>query len=300
MLKHMFPRKGDVGIFERQAPVGFIFEPKLDSIRVFLYKEEENIKIFDQNNRDVLFKFPEMLDVYFDINANRCVLDGILIFLEEGKPNSLLLQERELAETKSKIKTHSKRWPAKLFVFDILQIEDALLLDLPLKKRREFLEKTITNSEVLGICPYSLNGKALWKEVKEKNYEGLIAKNLSGKYSQGKSWEWLKIQNFETKNLIVSGITEKSFLLSYYDKTGKLLLFGELNKDQNTKQLEKYIKKRYKEIKTKENFFDLQERDVKWIKPEIVVKVRLDENRIDLIRVRLDKLPFQCVAEDEI
>lgn len=310
MFKHMRPRKGDLSILEKPAPIGFIFEPKFDSIRVFLYKEKDNIAIVNEKNIDILFKFPEMLDLPLYIDAENCVLDGMLVVFKDKKANSSLLQERDLAETQTKIRVQSKKNPATLLVFDILEINRAILTNEVLKKRREILEKIIKNSDLISLCPSSLNGKAMWEEVKEKDYEGIIAKSLTSKYWQKRSWDWLEIKNFETANVIITGMTEKTFLLATYKNNGILYYVGELQKEnqKENKIFEKYIKTKIKKLGTKEKPFTLpfgfEIEKANWLKPEIVIKVKHEGlyqgvlKNPQLIRIRLDKPIEQCMLDE--
>ncbi|MEM4641028.1 MAG: hypothetical protein QXW65_00700 [Candidatus Pacearchaeota archaeon] len=307
MFKHMFPRPGDASVLEKPAPIGFIFEPKFDSIRVFLYKEKDNIALTNQLNIDILFKFPEMLDLPLHIKADHCVLDGVLVVFKDDKADSRLLQERDLLEKQEQIKAKSKKIPATFLVFDILEINGIALLDNTLKKRREILERVVENSELIRLCPSSLNGKEIWKEVEEKEYDGVIAKSLSSKYVQGRSWDWLKIKNFDTSNSIVAGMNEKTFLLGAY-KNNVIKNVGELKKE-SSKVLESYLKGKIKKLETKEKIFDFpfgfEIKKIKWFKPEIVVKIRhegFQEGKLknpQLVRIRFDKLPEQCILEDE-
>lgn len=300
MFKHMIPKKGDEGILEKPAPVGFIFEPKFDGTRIFLYKDKENLSLVNELGIDILFKFPEMLDIPAYIKLEKCVLDGVIVALKESIPNSEALQARELLEPE-KSKIRRKRFPAVFFVFDILEANKVLLTNELLKKRREILEKSIKESDIIKICPSSLTSKVIWEKVKEGGYEGVIAKALGSRYWPGKTWDWLKIINFHTQNAIITGVTEKTFLLSAY-KNGALQDLGMLEKNGF---LKKYIKKRICDLETEKKPFDI---DIKarWLKPEIIIKVKHDgfqENKLKnpkFMRIRFDRLPEQCVIENEI
>ncbi|UCD20550.1 MAG: ATP-dependent DNA ligase [archaeon] len=300
MFRHMMPKMGDPAMFERPTPVGFFFEPKLDGIRVFIYKEKDNLTIVNQQGIDITFKFPELLDLPIYIKPEKCVLDGIITVLKEGRPDSKLIQKRELAETSASIRNRTKRFPVTLFVFDILEFGKAPLTQDWIKKRKEILEKTVKNSDIIQIMPSVLNGRAVWEEIKEKNYFGVVAKTINGKYLEGINWGWLKIKHREILNAIIIGYTEEEFLLAVYNPY-HLKYIGSVKKD---KDLKTFFNKKIKFLKSKT--FLAQIPKSKWLKPAIVAKIEhkgWEDGKLKnprLLRVCLDKHPDSCVIKDEI
>jgi len=297
MFKHMFPRKGDVGIVEKPAPIGFLFEPKLDGTRVFVYKNNENITIVNSLGIDISFKFLELSHLQEDITAESCVLDGILTVYENGILSSEALQSRELAENPAIITQRSKKNPATFLVFDILEVNHKPLADEWLRKRKEILNAIIQKSDIIQIVPSKLTGRAVWEEAKNKNYEGLIAKSSSSKYEQGKSWSWLEIANIKTIHAFIAGLSEDLLLLGTY-KNGAINYIGEVKKP---KKISAYLNKKIKTLKTKDKIGEFPRYLA--IKPEIVLKLQYESfknNQIKdpkILRICFNKLPTECILE---
>jgi len=298
----MFPKRGDLGIFDRPAPIGFIFEPKLDGIRVFLYKDQENIIFVNSLGIDISFKFPELHQIAYQIRAKNCVLDGIITIIKENQVQSNLIQDRELAEQPASIQNRSKRNPATFFVFDVLEVEGTLMTKEWLKVRKQILSNLIEESDLIKIIPSTLNGRSLWMQIKQNNNEGLIVKNSGSKYESGINWSWLKLYNKKFTNAIVAGYTDKSWILGTY-RDNVLTYFGEVKKENNT--ILNIIKTKIKTLKTNDpEHFKIPGATL--LKPQIIAKVKFDAfeegvlKNPEILRIRLDKLPYQCVFDKEL
>lgn len=314
--KVMLPRNGSPSIFERKNPVGLIFEPKFDGTRVLIYKEGRDIEIINQRGVDIIYKYPELLDIPFNIKAESCVLDAVIVVLDkDSMPNPKMLQQREQTNSKELIYNKSKTMPSTIFVFDILEKNGQVLINTPLSERKRILGEVIDNTYFIRPCPYVLTGKQLWEDIQRRGMEGLIAKDLNSKYEQGvRSWAWLKINNFNTTNTIVAGFTkgkaERSFtdliLASYVPDKQVPIYIGRISKCLDV-QTERKFRRLLGQLKTSEPFLPENERmkvsgEVEWLKPEIIIKVRymgLTKNNEliepTFIRLRFDKGPEDCI-----
>ena len=76
VYEHMQPKRGSTNILDRSNLIGYIFEPKFDGIRVLIYKDKEDIAIFNQIKKDLIALFPEFLDLPAFVKAKSCVLDA--------------------------------------------------------------------------------------------------------------------------------------------------------------------------------------------------------------------------------
>jgi len=300
----MFPKQGDPGMFERPAPVGFIFEPKLEGTRIFIYKDEDNIAIVNQQGIDITFKFPELLDLPIYIKAKNCVLDAVLTVLKDGKPDSLSLQKRELAESKKAIEAGIKNRVATVFMIDVLEVNGVQLADEWLKKRKEILASIIKESDLINLIPYSLNGRSVWQQVKEKNYSGIIAKAIGSRYSPAQGWSWLKVPNFKTLNAVIIGFKEKAILLGAYKNKELKFLTEILKKDIDKKTLSN-LNFKMKKFRTKKKtvFSEIQ---ASWLKPVLTVKLKYDSfkdntfENLEILRQRFDLISTQCIVPEEL
>ncbi|MCX8194052.1 MAG: ATP-dependent DNA ligase [Candidatus Pacearchaeota archaeon] len=320
--KFMLSKQGDKSIFERKNPVGFIFEPKFGGTRVFIYKEGSNIELINRKGKEMIFKYPEFLDLPININAESCVLDAELVVPDcNNKPSHWLLQERELAEKRDIIEAKSKINPAVLFIFDILEKDGKVLVDKFLRERKMELKKAIIENYNVRICPWTANGRELLQKIETENIEGIMAKEMNSKYEQGvRSWSWLKINNFNTINAIVIGIIKKQakrsfdeLIIASYNHLGNLVCLGKLSEGFNDKILT-FFKKKINGLITAEPLLNeaeiikIQEpqnpKKIMWLKPELVVKIKyskLEANNTlvepSFLRLRFDKTPESCVLD---
>lgn len=312
----MLAKLGDKAL-ERKS---FIYEPKLDGTRVLIYKDGTNIELINRRGRNIAYRYPELLDIGQSIKAKSCVLDSELVVLnQKGNPDFNLLQQREQLDNKLLIQLRSRKWPATLFVFDVLELEGKSLIDKSLRERKRILQKLIDKSPFIVLCPWTTNGKALWQQVQQQGLEGVIAKEINSRYEQGKRSEaWLKIKNLNTIDAVVVGFTKGeatrastfgALVLATYDPTKQQFIYvGRVGTGFNQTML-KQLTERMKKLKTKKSVLPEEEQKkvrkaINWTKPEVVVEVKylkLTKGRElrapSFLRLRFDKKPKECVLE---
>jgi bifunctional non-homologous end joining protein LigD len=310
-IPFMLAEIGSQEIFEKKD---WIFEPKLDGTRVAIVKEGSKIRLINRRGKDISYRYPELRGIVKNIKVNNCILDAELVVLnKKGKPDFNLLQQREQLDNKVLIELKSAELPATLFVFDVLQIDKRSTVALPLKVRKELLDKIIEDSEFITKCPYTFDGKKLWEKVREQGLEGVMAKKIDSAYEGKRSKNWLKIKNLNTIDAIVVGFTrgkgvrEKlgALVLACYDR-GKLTYVGKVGTgfdgatiDFLLSQLKK-ITTRKPAIKDAGKIEEIEE-DVVWVKPMLIAEVKFLELTKDkklrapsFMRLRFDKKLQDC------
>ncbi len=175
---------------------GFIAEPKLDGMRCYAIKENDKLRLVRDNGSVKTLQFPEIMKS-LDI-PNGTILDGeICIKRDEFTTDFQAISQRMNLKDSLRIKLLSKQDPATFVAFDILQHEDASILNLTLKGRKKHLEEI----KVSQVQAYDM--LELQKRVKEFDMEGIVLKDPYGDY-HGK---WLKFKNLEERDFKVIGIT---------------------------------------------------------------------------------------------
>lgn len=310
-IPFMLAEIGNQEIFKEK---GWIFEPKFDGTRVAIVKEGNKVRLINRRGKDISYRYPELRGIVKNIKANSCILDAELVVLnKEGKPDFNLLQQREQLDNKVLIELKSAEWPATLFVFDVLQTDKHSTTSLPLKARKELLNKIVEDSEFITKCPYTFDGKKLWEKVREQGLEGVMAKKIDSVYEGKRSKNWLKIKNLNTVDAIVVGLTRGrgarkklgALVLACYDE-GKLTYVGKVGTgfDESTidfllSQLQKITTKK-PAIKDVSKIKEIEE-DVVWVKPMLIAEVKFLELTKDkklrapsFMRLRFDKKPQDC------
>ena len=88
--------------------------------------------------------------------------------------------------------------PRIYMVFDVLQVGNQDLRCEPLQTRRKVLEGLLQGQRLLlPARRLSGSGVEAWREVEERGYEGLVAKDESSLYIGGRTLSWLKVKQAE-------------------------------------------------------------------------------------------------------
>lgn len=121
--------------------------------------------------------------------------------------------------------------PAHFVVFDLLaDASGQILLDQPLARRRVRPEALLTDAPPhLQICPQTadVDQTRRWmKEWADAGVEGLVVKDLAGRYTPGKAG-WFKVKTRTTTEAIIGGVTGDLYdpqvlLLGRFDDAGRL------------------------------------------------------------------------------
>ena len=127
----------------------YIYEIKFDGHRTIIYLDHNYINIRSRNNKDVTSLYPELNEVK-KLVKRKCILDGELIVLENGKPNFFKMQKRSLMTNTIRIKQESINNPVIFIAFDILYYDQKDLTNYPLIKRKEYLEKKVKENDYLN------------------------------------------------------------------------------------------------------------------------------------------------------
>ena len=280
----------------------YIFEAKLDGIRAICVKEDKKLKFLSRNGIDITKQYPEF-DFSENIKAKDCVLDGeIVVYDRNGNPNFTLWQERK------GFKSIPSSLLANYVVFDILSLEGKDLTKIPLRKRKEILEKTVETGSHIQTSFWTENGKALWNVIKARKLEGIIAKDSNSFYEPGRrSDSWRKIKIFKTIDCVVLGFTQEkraltSLMLGLYFK-GNLIFSGRVGTgyDENTMR---ELRSKLDKIRMEKSSADDFPSDAFPVKPMYVAEVKYQEITKDkklrapvFLKLRQDKEPKECVLE---
>jgi len=119
--------------------------------------------------------------------------------------------------------------PYVYMVFDCLYRNGRDLREEPLPVRRKALEEAIGQTDRLFASRrLADNGLEAFRVAKEKGYEGLVAKDASAPYIQGRSTKWLKVKTHRMDEFIIVGFTPPEGSRTHF---GALLLGAHRGKD---------------------------------------------------------------------
>ena len=189
----------------------YIYELKLDGERCIAYLDNDTTELRNKRNIKMLSKVPELSNIHKQVKC-RCILDGELIVIKDGKPNFYEIQRRSLMSNTFKIQLASTKLPASFTAFDILYYDDHEVIDLPLMERKRLLEKSIMENERIAISRYiKKEGIKFYQLAVQNQLEGIVAKLKDSKYYLDKrTKDWIKIKNLKDDDFVVCGYILKS------------------------------------------------------------------------------------------
>lgn len=262
------------------------------------------VKTFTRNLEETSYQYPDLIEAAQEhIDAKSIILDGEAIGIDKKTGEFLPFQQIMQRKRKHDVKEMAKEVPLKYFVFDMLYLDGKSLVDMPLTKRRELLEKVIKRNEVITVDNYESVDSvesltAYFEKAKSLGLEGLILKNANKNYQAGaRSFDWVKLKVADmnllndTIDCVVLGYYfgrgERAkfgiggFLVGVYDSEKQifktLTKVGTGLKDDDWKKLKKMADKKILKEKPKDvELNKIYNPDV-WIKPEIVVELGGDE-----------------------
>ena len=116
---------------------GWVYEPKWDGFRSIAFVDGDTVHLQSRNGKPLTRYFPELA-----FPAGRYVLDGeIVLFDERGRQDFDALGQR-IHPAKSRIDMLAETTPTRFIAFDLLAVDDDVLLELPQRERRARLERS--------------------------------------------------------------------------------------------------------------------------------------------------------------
>ena len=133
------------------ADEAYFYEIKWDGERCVAFLDPEaGTELRNKRNVRMLPKVSELSQIHRQA-ATRCILDGELVCIVDGKPDFSVIQHRSLLSDKYKIELEAKQHPAVFIAFDCLYYDGRDLTVRPLAERREYLRRVVTDSDRLAV-----------------------------------------------------------------------------------------------------------------------------------------------------
>jgi ATP-dependent DNA ligase len=250
---------------------GWAYEPKWDGFRTIAFVDGAEVYLQSRNGKPMSRYFPEVA-----FARGRYVIDGELVAASFGT-----LGQR-IHPALSRIERLAVETPARFVAFDVLALEDEVLLERGYAERRAVLE-TIAGLELTPVV-YAAADARQWLQ----DEEGVIAKELACPYLPGERKGMVKVKRVRTIDAVVMGWrpgkedgTVGAIILGLYDEDGRL-----------------------HEVGHSSGFTAKRKRELVALRPELVVEVTYDhvsDGRIrhgtKVLRWRDDKPPGECRLE---
>lgn len=274
--------------YERFATPDWLFERKLDGIRLLAFRRGRTVRLYSRNRLPQNDAYPSIVQAIRQLPVENVILDGeaLGVWGRAGKP--------------------------EYHVFDILWLNGRELTALPLDARRALLRELPINEPLQRVA--ELTEAAPWERACREGWEGVVAKRRDAPYVHKRSPHWLKMKCEATQELVIGGFTDPqrarvglgALLVGYYE--GDDFVFaGKVGTGFDTKLLTE-LRARLDALEIAKPPFTkgvgLPRVRAHWVRPEIVVQVGFMEWTVNgklrhprLIGVRTDKSARDVVRE---
>src|SRR5438128_8548191 len=164
------------------------YEPKWDGFRAVAFKDGDEVVIHSRNQKPLTRYFPELVPALQKIKPKRAVLDGeIVIFTGFGTDfDAMTLRIHPAA---SRVNMLAAEQPSTYIAFDLLADGDESLIDVPLKTRRQRLEKLLgPKPGSIYLSPVTRDREVALSAITDyvgTVLDGIVAKKVDGIYHPG-------------------------------------------------------------------------------------------------------------------
>jgi bifunctional non-homologous end joining protein LigD len=278
----------------------WIFERKLDGIRLLAFKKGRDVQLFSRNQLE---------------QRNPAIADAIA-----GLPHRELILDGEVTGVWGPASTRDADRPRGLayHVFDVLWIDGRDVMSLPLDERRALLKTLPLGAPLRRVA--ALNDEKPWERACAEGWEGVIAKRRDSVYEHRRSPYWLKMKCEASQELVVGGFTDPqgarvglgALLVGYFARESKgdgedFVFAGKVGTGFDTKMLLD-LRAKLDRIEIDKPPFTkakgLPRLRAHWVKPQIVVQVAFIEWTVHdklrhprLLGIRTDKSAREVVRE---
>jgi DNA ligase 1 len=183
-------------------------EQKLDGARVQIHNTLGGVRIFSRRLNEITPSLPEVVQAIERLGPRHAILDGEVIAVDSSGRH-LAFQEvmRRFGRTRDVERLRAEQ-PIRLFLFDLMTLDDRLMIDLAYEDRYAVLSDLAAGAD-LGlaerILPVSVTeGEQFYARSIASGYEGVMAKALTSLYTPGvRGRGWLKIKHARTLDLVI-------------------------------------------------------------------------------------------------
>jgi bifunctional non-homologous end joining protein LigD len=246
---------------ERFTGPEWLFERKLDGIRLLAFKQGREVRLLSRNRLPQNASYPSVARAIADLQVRDVILDGEAtgVWGRQGK--------------------------AAYHVFDILWLDGRDVTPLPLEARRALLSELPLGPPVHRVA--ALDDPRPWERAHEEGWEGVIAKRRDSPYEHRRSPHWLKMKNEATQELVVGGFTDPqggrvglgALLVGYFERED-FVFAGRLGTGFDTRLLLE-LRARLDALEIAKPAFTravgLPRVRAHWVRPEIVVQAAFTE-----------------------
>jgi bifunctional non-homologous end joining protein LigD len=286
---------------ERFTGPEWIFERKLDGIRLLAFRNGPDVRLLSRNRLPQ--NLPSLVQAIENLPVHDVILDGEVTWGASTRDD----------ESARSGQIHSVAY----HVFDVMWLDGRDVTSLSLEERRALLSGLPLHTPLHRVP--SLDDSKPWERACQEGWEGVIAKRRDSVYEHRRSPHWLKMKCEASQELVVGGFTDPlgarvglgALLVGYFaprQSPGDDFIFaGKVGTGFDTKLLLD-LRTRLDALAIGESPFTkavgLPRKGAHWARPEIVVQVAFIEWTVHgklrhsrLLGLRTDKPAREVVRE---
>jgi DNA ligase 1 len=258
-------------------------ELKLDGARVQIHRRGAEVRIFSRRLNEVTPAVPELTERILSLPATELILEGEAIALRpDGTPHPFQTTMRRFGR-RLEVDRVRESIPLTLFLFDLLFLDGASLIDRPYRERMALLDQAVPPDLLVRrlVTGSAEAAETFLREALERGHEGIMAKALDAPYEAGhRGRRWLKVKPVRTLDLVVLAAEwghgrRKGWLSNLHlgardEATGGLVMLGKTFKGMTDEMLA-WQTTRLLELE------ESRDGHVVRVRPELVVEVAFND-----------------------
>jgi DNA ligase-1 len=261
-------------------------EWKLDGIRVQAHLADGVVRLFTRSLDDITDRLPEVVTALAALPVRDAVFDGELIALRaDGRPYAFQDTASRAAsdvDAVSAAKRGAGAVSLSVFLFDVLHLDGADLLDLPDAERHAALAAVVPPAMLMPRLVTADPDEAaeFFKDAVARGHEGVVVKSLTTPYAAGRRGAgWIKVKPRHTLDLVVLAVEwghgrRKGWLSNLHlgardPETGGWVMLGKTFKGL-TDELLTWQTQRFQELEDHRDDWTV------YVRPEQVVEIAFD------------------------
>lgn len=274
------------------AGPAWVHEFKWDGVRALVVSDGTRVQVRSRQGNDVTGGYPELAGLAAVLPSGT-VVDGEIVALDEsGVPSFPLLQRRMHLRDPARVGVAAREAPVRLLVFDVLTVAGEWVVDRPWAQRREALESLDLEGPAWATPPIADDLESALRAAAERGLEGVVSKRRDSRYRPGeRSPDWRKLRLVREQEVVVGGLRHGqgqragafgSLLVGTWDPQADaatpLRYAGGVGTGFADREVTRLVERFAPLVTTVCPFVDPPpERDVTWLHPEVVVRVRFRE-----------------------
>ena len=184
-------------------------EDKYDGIRCQLHRRGVEAALYSRDLKNISAQFPEITEAAVRIHAD-VMLDGEILAFRDGRVMPFHALQTRLGRVSPDAAVMAAV-PVIYVAWDVLMVDDEVLIDLPLRERRARLEALVVPHPLALAHLERVHGEAeidrRFDDARARLNEGLLLKQPESPYTPGRrGLNWLKLKRaLDTLDVVVVG-----------------------------------------------------------------------------------------------